>query len=69
MIAIANETRVPEAVSCGLYEVLVNQEEELTVWPVDREVPYSSSGWMPTGKQGTEQDCLDFIEEHGRRSG
>jgi uncharacterized protein YbdZ (MbtH family) len=49
-----------------LYEVLVSQDEELLLWPLDQEVPYSSAGWMPTGKQGTEEDCLDWIEEHDR---
>ncbi|HYU32413.1 MAG TPA: thiamine pyrophosphate-dependent enzyme [Thermoanaerobaculia bacterium] len=62
MNTVANEPP-----SHGIYEVLVNQEEELILWPVDQEVPYSPSGWLATGKQGTEQDCLDFIEEHGRR--
>ena len=61
MIPDTNEPR------SDLYEVLVSQDEELTLWPADQEIPYSTSGWMPAGKRGTEKDCLEFIEEHGPR--
>ena len=67
----ATETRIsdaaPKAQPCLLYDVLVNQEEELMLWPANEAIPYSPSGWMPTGKRGSEEDCLEFIEEHGRR--
>jgi uncharacterized protein YbdZ (MbtH family) len=70
MIQTANESRSPETAPDtqpgGLYEVLVSEEEELTLWPADQEIPYTPDGWMATGKRGTEKDCLEFIEEHSR---
>ncbi len=42
------------------YRVVVNHEEQYSIWPVDREVPL---GWKDVGKQGTRQECLDYIEE------
>jgi uncharacterized protein YbdZ (MbtH family) len=64
MIQTANESRSSETES--LYEVLMSQDEELALWPVDQEIPYTPDGWMATGKRGTEKDCLEFIEEHSR---
>ncbi|MCB0429965.1 MAG: MbtH family NRPS accessory protein [Flavobacteriales bacterium] len=42
------------------YQVVVNAEEQYNIWPADREVPL---GWNAAGKQGTKQECLDYIEE------
>lgn len=70
MIRIANGSQslaaAPEAQPKGLYEVLMNQEEQLALWPADLEIPYSPNGWLALGMLGTEQECLNFIEEHGR---
>jgi len=43
-----------------LYQVVVNHEEQYSLWPVDRELPL---GWKAAGKQGSKQECLDYIEE------
>lgn len=43
-----------------IYQVVVNHEEQYSIWPADREVPL---GWRPAGKQGTKQECLDYIKE------
>ncbi len=43
-----------------IYEVVMNHEEQYSIWPVDREVPL---GWKTVGKQGNKQECLDYIEE------
>ena len=43
-----------------VYMVVINQEEQYSIWQADREVP---SGWRAAGKQGTKQACLDYIEE------
>lgn len=64
MIPVENESRSSEAQPHGLYEVLVNQEEDFMVWPVDQDIPYSTSHWQDTGKRGTEEECLGFVEEH-----
>ncbi len=43
-----------------IYRVVVNQEEQYSIWPVDREMP---PGWRDAGKQGPKQVCLDYIKE------
>ncbi len=43
-----------------IYAVVINQEEQYSIWPQDRDVP---AGWKPVGKTGTKQQCLDYIEE------
>ncbi len=43
-----------------IYRVVVNHEEQYSIWPVDREIPL---GWRDVGKQGTKQECLDYIKE------
>ena len=43
-----------------LYNVVVNHEEQYSIWAADRENPL---GWNNAGKQGTKQDCLAYIEE------
>ena len=42
------------------YKVVINHEEQYSIWPIDRKVP---RGWKPVGKEGTKQECLDYIEE------
>ena len=42
-----------------IYVVVINHEEQYSIWPADRELPL---GWRDAGKQGTKQECLDFIE-------
>lgn len=43
-----------------LYKVVVNQEEQYSIWPVDRENP---PGWIDEGKQGPKEECLSHIQE------
>lgn len=47
--------------STDLYEVVVNDEEQYSIWPADRSVPL---GWRTVGMRGTRQACLDYIERH-----
>ena len=42
------------------YQVVVNHEEQYSIWPVDREIP---AGWRAVGKQGLKQECLAYIGE------
>lgn len=44
----------------GELEVVVNDEEQFSIWPADREVP---PGWREAGKQGSKAECLAYIEE------
>jgi MbtH protein len=43
-----------------LYKVVVNHEEQYSIWPIRREVP---SGWREEGKSGPKPDCLAHIQE------
>jgi MbtH protein len=43
-----------------VYKVVVNQEEQYSIWPAERENPL---GWNDVGKSGTKQECLDHIDE------
>ncbi len=42
------------------YGVVVNHEEQYSIWPADRENP---RGWKDAGKSGQKKDCLAYIEE------
>jgi MbtH protein len=39
---------------------VVNHEEQYSVWPAHTPIP---DGWRPAGREGTRDECLDFIEE------
>jgi uncharacterized protein YbdZ (MbtH family) len=43
-----------------IYRVVVNHEEQYSIWPVGREIP---AGWREAGKSGTKPECLAYIEE------
>ena len=43
-----------------IYKVVVNQEEQYSIWPADRDDP---PGWRDAGKTGAKQDCLAYIKE------
>jgi uncharacterized protein YbdZ (MbtH family) len=42
------------------YKVVVNHEEQYSLWPVDRENP---PGWHDAGKSGLKGECLTYIQE------
>jgi MbtH protein len=44
----------------GELTVVVNHEEQNSIWPADRDVPL---GWRQAGKQGSKAECLAYIEE------
>jgi MbtH protein len=43
-----------------LYKVVMNHEEQYSIWPADRE---NAPGWRDAGKEGLKADCLAFIEQ------
>ena len=43
-----------------IYKVVVNHEEQYSIWAADREIP---PGWRDAGKQGTKAECLAHIKE------
>jgi MbtH protein len=42
------------------YQVVVNDEEQYSIWPADRELP---NGWHAEGASGPKDDCLAHIEQ------
>jgi MbtH protein len=42
------------------YAVVVNDEEQYSIWPTYRPLPL---GWTDAGKHGSKQECLDYINE------
>jgi MbtH protein len=43
-----------------VYKVVVNHEEQYSIWPADRENP---RGWIDAGKNGLKAECLAYIKE------
>lgn len=42
------------------YKVVVNHEEQYSIWSADRENPL---GWRDAGRTGTKDECLEYIKE------
>ena len=42
------------------YKVVVNHEEQYSIWPLERTNP---AGWRDEGKAGTRDECLAHIEQ------
>jgi MbtH protein len=42
------------------YKVVVNHEEQYSIWPADRENP---PGWRDGGPSGSKAECLAYIKE------
>ncbi len=51
---------MPDAQAARLHAVAVNDEEQYSIWPADREPP---AGWHQDGFTGTEDECMTYIEE------
>src|SRR5262249_20113228 len=43
-----------------IYKVVINHEEQYSIWPVDRE---NAPGWQDAGRSGTKEECLSYIKE------
>ncbi|MFV3331253.1 MbtH family protein [Pseudomonas sp. NY15437] len=43
----------------AVYKVLVNGEEQYSLWPDYKEVP---AGWREAGQRGSKAECLAFVE-------
>ena len=43
-----------------VYDVVVNAEEQYSIWSVDKSMP---PGWRAVGVRGTEPECLAYIEQ------
>ena len=43
-----------------IYKVVMNHEEQYSIWPADRE---NALGWTDAGTTGTKEECLAYIKE------
>jgi len=43
-----------------IYKVVVNHEEQYSIWFADQENPL---GWRDVGKTGLKAECLEYIKE------
>jgi MbtH protein len=43
-----------------VHVVVVNDEEQYSIWPAERELP---AGWRRDGFTGTQDECLGYIDE------
>jgi MbtH protein len=43
-----------------IYYVVVNQEEQYSIWPEYKDIP---NGWRVVGKKGLKPECLEYIKE------
>lgn len=41
------------------YTAVINQEEQYSIWPVDRAIPL---GWEAVGEPGSKEEVLSYIE-------
>ncbi len=44
----------------AIYKVVVNHEEQYSIWPDYKEIP---AGWRAVGKPGLKAECLAYIKE------
>jgi MbtH protein len=49
-----------ESEDTRIYKVVMNHEEQYSIWPADRE---NALGWNDAGKSGTKAECLAYIKE------
>lgn len=40
------------------YEVVINHEEQYSIWPATQAIPV---GWQTVGEQGSKEACLAYI--------
>ncbi|RYU57971.1 MbtH family protein [Methylolobus aquaticus] len=44
----------------AIFNVVVNHEEQYSIWPDYREIP---NGWTAVGVSGKKRECLAYIEQ------
>ncbi len=42
-----------------IYNVVVNDEEQYSIWPSRKEIPL---GWKTVGQSGSKTECLTYIK-------
>lgn len=49
-----------EAEDNRTYKVVINHEEQYSIWPAEKANPL---GWHDVGRTGKKQECLEFIKQ------
>jgi uncharacterized protein YbdZ (MbtH family) len=49
----------PDREDTTVYKVVVNHEEQYSIWPASRDNPL---GWKDGGKEGPKAECLEYIQ-------
>ncbi len=44
----------------SVWNVVINDEEQYSIWPADRTCP---AGWKTVGKPGPKAECLEHIRQ------
>lgn len=42
-----------------LFVVLINHEEQYSLWPLGKDIP---AGWSTTGQEGTRAQCAQYVD-------
>ncbi len=42
----------------SIYKVVVNHEEQYSIWPIDRDSPL---GWVEVSVEGSKEHCLEYV--------
>jgi MbtH protein len=50
----------PDKQDTKIYKVVINAEEQYSIWPADRQ---NAAGWSDAGKSGPKEECLAFIKD------
>lgn len=45
----------------GIFDVVINDEEQYSIWSVELDMP---AGWHTVDVRGTQAECLKYIEVH-----
>lgn len=51
---------MPDRDDSPLYDVVINDEEQYSLWRADEQPP---NGWRRQGTRGSKEACLAFIKE------
>jgi len=57
---VTDEMNSDEGHDRRVYKVVVNHEEQYSIWPPDRDIP---PGWSDTGKSGPKAECFAYVKE------
>jgi len=49
-----------QATKGPVYKVVINHEEQYSIWPASRANP---AGWRDAGKIGSKEECLEYIKQ------